>query len=213
MYHPGWWSDQWKGVKFCTSRKLAAKGDWQAFLKCPGGGSGGVSNNLLNALMKVNLTEIYGGLLPEDYNPDDLGPIDDPNAQFAILVLFNLLDQDNNGSVTGEELKSVHFSRDWIPDIAGMHAQLVFKVFDQNKNGFIDVADFMFLHSDKRLMRKIAKYVIRLADWDDDKQISSAEMKLFIETLHQVVFDIMDQNDDEILSIDDLEYFKVGHSE
>ena len=36
MYHPGGWSNNNKGVKFCTSTKLTPKGDWQAFLKCPG---------------------------------------------------------------------------------------------------------------------------------------------------------------------------------
>ena len=36
MYHPGYWSRNRKGVKFCTSRKLAPKGVWQAFLKCSG---------------------------------------------------------------------------------------------------------------------------------------------------------------------------------
>ena len=36
MYHPGGWSNNFKGVKFCISKKLTPKGDWQAFLKCPG---------------------------------------------------------------------------------------------------------------------------------------------------------------------------------
>jgi hypothetical protein len=37
MYNGASWGPHFKGVKVCTSRKLAQKGDWKTFLKCSSG--------------------------------------------------------------------------------------------------------------------------------------------------------------------------------
>ena len=34
MYHPGWWSNKYKGVMFCQSTELKPKPDWETYLKC-----------------------------------------------------------------------------------------------------------------------------------------------------------------------------------
>jgi len=135
---------------------------------------------------------------------------------------FNMFDQDEDESVTQEELRAPKFDLVAVKQIFGRALDAYPLKFwlneaDKNQNGFIDRVDFRLLgcggfrrgggrprcsydgHED--VWDKFAKYIL-VADENGDKKLSVDEIYTKANEYLELIFNTVDLNDDGFISID-----------
>jgi Ca2+-binding EF-hand superfamily protein len=206
---------------------------------CPRPEASTVFQLLLEALVSNSYWRQY---IPDNTDTDGDGIISERELQSKfhsyMETVFKMIDQDGDESVSQEELRTPRITQDnikrgWELAAESYPIKLYYQILDANGNGFIDRADFR-LHMcgrsgpggrrgprgpcrhrrDEEVWNIVEKY-IQIADQNNDKRISFEELRDKASSYLGPIFKILDQNDDGVISLDDLQAttFKLGRNE
>jgi len=201
--------------------------------KC-GGQQPKVVQLVMEALVGNHLQEFqWRDWVADDTDIDKDGEISEREVEVKfneyMATAFKIMDQNADGSVTGEELESLGIDLEgakkiWNMVLESYPLKYWIRSFDLNENDFLDRADFDLLNCNENprtgrcplgredLWEKYGKYIL-IADKNEDEQISFEEIRNKSMDCLQTMFNLADQNDNGEISINDINEIRIAHSE